>query len=80
MTNIKSRAACQQLDELFTRKQAAEYLGRTEHTLKVWERRGIGPRCVRVPGTYLVRYRASDLAAWLEQCTTTPQNEVSDDE
>ncbi len=55
-------------DPLFTSPEAAAYIGVTENTLSVW-------RCV---GRYaipfikvgrLVRYRRSDLEAWLESRT-----------
>ena len=55
---------------LFTPSEAATYIGVTENTLSVW-------RCV---GRYaipfikvgrLVRYRVSDLDAWLESRTYT---------
>ena len=55
---------------LFTPPEAPAYIGVTENTLSVW-------RCV---GRYtipfikvgkLVRYRRSDLAAWLESRTRT---------
>jgi len=58
----------QSTDPLFTPPEAAAYIGITENTLSVW-------RCV---GRYaipfikvgrLVRYRRSDLEAWLESRT-----------
>ncbi len=58
----------QSTDPLFTPPEAAAYIGVTENTLSVW-------RCV---GRYaipfikvgrLVRYRRSDLEAWLESRT-----------
>ncbi len=60
----------QAADPLFTPPEAAAYIGVTENTLSVW-------RCV---GRYaipfikvgrLVRYRVSDLDAWLESRTHT---------
>jgi len=57
-------------DPLFTSPEAAEYIGVSENTIVVW-------RCV---GRYaipfikvgrLVRYRRSDLEAWLESRTRT---------
>jgi excisionase family DNA binding protein len=63
---LKNRSS----DPLFTPPEAAAYIGVSENTLSVW-------RCV---GRYaipfikvgrLVRYRASDLDAWLESRTHT---------
>lgn len=60
----------QSTDPLFTPLEAAAYIGVTENTLSVW-------RCV---GRYtipfikvgkLVRYRRSDLEAWLKSRTRT---------
>ncbi len=63
---LKNRSS----DPLFTSPEAAAYIGVSENTLSVW-------RCV---GRYaipfikvgrLVRYRRSDLEAWLESRTHT---------
>lgn len=54
--------------DLFTRKQAAEYLGVTPRTLAVWA-------CVKrydlpyVKIGRLVKYRRADLDAFIERCT-----------
>jgi excisionase family DNA binding protein len=53
---------------LLTRKQAAEYLGVTEHTLSVWKCTGrYSLTCIKVGR--LVKYRKSDLDAFLERRT-----------
>lgn len=44
--------------------QAAEYLGLQKTTLEAWRCRGGGPRFVKLGRS--VRYRQSDLDAWIE--------------
>lgn len=54
--------------ELLTREEAAEYLGLKPQTLAKWACRGrYGVPFIRLGG--LVRYRRSDLDAWLESRT-----------
>lgn len=54
-------------DPLLTIEQAAEYLAIPKATLYTWRTRraGFGPRAVKL-GKHL-RYRRSDLDAWVEQ-------------
>lgn len=49
---------------LASRREVAAFLGVPEGTLTQWGHRGIGPRYARV-GRH-VRYRWSDVDAWLE--------------
>jgi excisionase family DNA binding protein len=58
------------LEPLFTRDEAAEYLGVCPHTLVRLEARGQGPARVRVGR--LIRYRASDLREFLAANTIEP--------
>lgn len=51
-------------EELFTSADLAEYLGVPLRTVQDWRSAGTGPRGVRL-GKY-VRFRASDVAQWLE--------------
>jgi excisionase family DNA binding protein len=58
-------------NELLTTQEAAEFLGSTVGTLEVWR------SSKRYPIPYikvgrLVRYRRSDLLAWLESRTVSP--------
>jgi excisionase family DNA binding protein len=56
-------------DPLLTRDQAAEFLGVRAQTLAVWSTTGrYSLPLVRVGRS--VRYRTSDLVAWLESRTT----------
>ena len=57
---------------LLTSDEAASLLGVPVATLRTWRsrRRGYGPRAVHVGGC--VRYRASDLLAWIEEHTEAP--------
>jgi len=48
-----------------TRTEAADYLGVNEQTLAMMAMRGTGPRYSKLSGR-LVRYRVSDLDAWVE--------------
>lgn len=54
--------------ELLTPEQIAEYLGLSARTLAAWrsKRRG-GPAWCKCGS--LVRYRKTDVIAWLESCT-----------
>jgi len=56
------------LSRLYTRKQAAEFLGVTEGTLAVWKCTKRYPLPVIKIGS-LVKYRESDLVAFLELMT-----------
>ena len=57
----ESRAA-----PLLTVPDVADWLGISPHTLRYWRHVHRGPRSLSVGGT--VRYRASDVEEWLEQC------------
>lgn len=51
-------------DPLLTEKDAAKYLNYAPRTLAGWRHRGGGPRYISVSRTS-VRYRQSDLEAWI---------------
>jgi predicted DNA-binding transcriptional regulator AlpA len=53
------------LPELATDVEVAKVLQLKAGTLRNWRIEGKGPRWIKI-GTYAVRYRRSDLAAWLE--------------
>ncbi|POX87614.1 transcriptional regulator [Mycobacterium kansasii] len=50
---------------------AAPMIGVEPQTLKLWRRKGIGPRYVKFGNR--VRYRVSDIEAWLSEHTVTPE-------
>lgn len=53
-------------DPMLTEKEAARYLGYSPKTLAGWRYKGGGPVFIRASATS-VRYRTSDLEAWIEQ-------------
>lgn len=57
-------------EPMLGRPALSEWLGVPEQTLAVWASQGKGPRYYRV-GRH-VRYRRSDVEAWLEQQSNTP--------
>ena len=50
---------------------AAPMIGVEPETLKLWRRKGIGPAYVKFGNR--VRYRVSDIEAWLDAHTVTPR-------
>lgn len=70
-----SHQSCPKGDEVAVRRpplasmeEVAGYLSKPVQTLRAWRHRGIGPRSFKVGTT--VRYRWSDVDAWLEQQAT----------
>ncbi|WP_194825683.1 AlpA family transcriptional regulator [Nocardia salmonicida] len=59
-----------ELPELLTCAQTAEYLGLTPGALAQDRARGTGPRYIKEG--LRVRYRAQDIAEWLEARLVTP--------
>lgn len=57
--------------ELLSIDAAAVLLGLRSRTLDQWRHRGQGPAFVKIGVT--VRYRRSDVEAYLETCTVAPQ-------
>jgi predicted DNA-binding transcriptional regulator AlpA len=53
-------------ETLLTARQAAEYLGLPEATLAQWRSQRRGPQYIKLESR-LVRYRSSDLEAYLGQ-------------
>jgi hypothetical protein len=51
---------------------AAPMIGVEPQTLKLWRRKGIGPAYIRFGNR--VRYRVSDIEAWLSAHTVTPES------
>ena len=60
-------------DSLLTQEQAAEILGVSPGTLEVWRSAKRYPGLIYVKVGRLVRYRRSDLLAWLESRTVSPE-------
>lgn len=54
-----------------TPRQAARYIGISEAALRLWRSEGKGPRHFKA-GEKLVRYRRSDLDAWIEARLSQP--------
>ena len=61
-----------QLEPLLTAKDVAPILGVGVSTLYEWQRRGLVPY-IRLPG-HGIRFRVSDLKAWIESRAVPPQN------
>jgi excisionase family DNA binding protein len=59
---------CMRHDPLWTAQDVATYLGVTVQTLYDWRLRGSGPPVMKV-GRHL-RYRESDVMAWLDKKTS----------
>ena len=55
-----------------TPKQAAKYVGISEAALRLWRSEGRGPRYFKA-GEKLVRYRRTDLDAWIEARLVTAE-------
>lgn len=60
------------MSELLSQQALAEYLGVPLGTLTDWRYRGKGP-AYAVVGKH-VRYRATDVEAWLDAQTVTPKS------
>lgn len=64
------------LHDSFTPRQAAEYIGMSDSTLRGWRAKGKGPRFYRV-SERLIRYRVKDVDAWIEaRMSDQPNNKV----
>lgn len=61
--------------KLLTNDQAAALLGLSPETLPVWRVRGRGPQHIKVGR--LVRYRESDLQAWLDAQTRASTSQLA---
>jgi predicted DNA-binding transcriptional regulator AlpA len=58
-------SAFEQHAPCMTEREAAKYFGVSDEALRVWRRRGSGPKFYRIGGK-LVRYALADLVAWRE--------------
>ena len=67
-----SRASPSSFERLLTAKEVAPLLGVGVSTVYEWQRKGLIPY-IRLPG-HGVRFRASDLQAWIESRLVPGQN------
>ncbi len=54
---------------LLSRQEVHEYAGPAVQTLAIWRMKGVGPRFTRAGR--LIRYRLSDVDAWLDSQAST---------
>lgn len=64
--------------KLLNNNEAAERIGVQPNTLEIWRSKGKGPQFIKLDPHSLrspIRYRGSDIEAWLEArtCTNTSQ-------
>jgi excisionase family DNA binding protein len=59
-------------DRMITTEEAAEYAGFSVHTFKAWRRKKMGPPFVKIGRS--VRYRESEVLAWVERQTQDGTN------
>jgi excisionase family DNA binding protein len=60
-------------ERLWTEQETAEYLHVAVGTLRRWRAEGTGPPALRVGRT--IRYRRSDVDAWVERQSKLPEQE-----
>lgn len=65
-TRATDNAASNARDDLTDSRGAAKYLSTTPAQLAGLRYRNVGPAYIRTPGGRTIRYRFSDLDAWLE--------------
>ena len=66
-------------DMLLNEVDAAKLLGLTQRTLQAWRFYGKGPLFVRI-SKRCVRYRRSDLVAWIEKRIARSTSEITEAE
>ncbi len=64
MSDLSTQVIDERTERLLTVHEVADWLGLTAGTLRYWRHVHRGPRSLSVGGA--VRYRASDVEAWLE--------------
>jgi excisionase family DNA binding protein len=62
-------------EELLTTRELAAELGKPYRTLDQWRWRGLGPAYIKFGNT--IRYRRSDVEAWLDSRTHQPTESAS---
>lgn len=68
MTASRRKPRSTGTDPLMTTAEAAVFLNFPEATVKDWRRQRTGPAYIKINGAQ-VRYRVSDLNAWLDSQT-----------
>ena len=65
----KASDPCTRDGRLLTSKEVARLIGIKENTLRLWRSQGRGPRYLKAGDTPQseVRYRASDVEAWVQE-------------
>jgi predicted DNA-binding transcriptional regulator AlpA len=58
---------------LLSNEQAADYLGLSKQTLRIWRHMGKGPRYLKLGGA--VKYREIDLIKYIEENVVDPAGE-----
>lgn len=61
-----------ELESLLSEEQLAQIIGKPARTLRQWRYLGLGPRYLKIGAT--VRYRPSDVDAWLEGNIREPRH------
>lgn len=65
------------MDEmLMTEKELAEYLGLKPRTLQFWRLFGRGPKFIKI-SSRLIRYRACDVQAWMDNIKERQKQELT---
>jgi predicted DNA-binding transcriptional regulator AlpA len=59
-----------ELESLLSEEQLAEIIGKPARTLRQWRYIGVGPKYLKLGAT--VRYRPSDVEAWLDSRVQEP--------
>jgi predicted DNA-binding transcriptional regulator AlpA len=59
-----------ELESLLSEDQLAEIIGKPARTLRQWRYTGVGPKYLKIGAT--VRYRPSDVEAWLDSRVQEP--------
>jgi len=63
------------MQKLMKEAEVAEVLGISTRTIQAWRWKGDGPEYVKVGGS--VRYKETDVEAFLRPCTSTSQEQMS---
>ena len=64
--------------QLWTEREAAQRIGRTQRTLRAWRRSGRGPAFIAMPGRRIA-YEPKLVAAWVEARITEAGHRVEGD-
>jgi len=73
LRTIDRPASLDHFPEFMSTEEAALLIGTHSVTLATWRRRGKGPPFLRPERTNLVRYRKSDVVAWMTGAGVSPE-------